>query len=210
MRSKLVIRLVAVAGAVILVGVAAVGVVAAQAQPATPNAPQRQERVQQYLEALAKRLNVSVDQLKQAMADARSDVQATQPARPNPNPGAGRDRFPGRPGFPGVPGGPGALRGILTSQAQAVAGLLNIPVTQLMQELPGRSLADVAAMHDKSAADVTKVIVDTASKQLDELVANNRISAERAAQMKQHLNERVQELVTRPFPARRGAHRGAA
>src|SRR5438270_13846898 len=93
----------------VVLGGAALGVTHAQtatptgAPPAngTPQAGKPGDRLQAYLDALAKRLGVTTDKLKQAMADARKDAGL-------PDPGAARR--PDGPGARGVPGGPGAPR----------------------------------------------------------------------------------------------------
>src|SRR5438874_13515957 len=92
------IRRAAVAGAAVLVlGGAAVGIAAAQAQPATtPSGQQAQSGYQKFIDALAKRLNISSQNLQTAMTQARSD--AGLPANGPGFPG-GRGQGGPRPGF---------------------------------------------------------------------------------------------------------------
>src|SRR5438034_11584767 len=102
MQSKNLKRLLAAGGALIIVGsaVAGVSVVSAQTAP-TPTPQSRQDLRARYDQALANRLHVTVDQLKQAIADARTDVglpdPAARPQRPAPAPGQqpGAQRGPG-------------------------------------------------------------------------------------------------------------------
>src|SRR6266581_3002345 len=70
------IRRVAVAGAAVLVlGGAAVGIAAAQAQPATtPSGQQTPSGYQRFIDALAKRLNISSQNLETAIGQARTDA----------------------------------------------------------------------------------------------------------------------------------------
>ena len=65
----------AVAGAVVLVlGGAAVGIAAAQAQPATTPTGQQQSAYQRFVDALAKRLNIPTQNLQTAISQARPSV----------------------------------------------------------------------------------------------------------------------------------------
>src|SRR5437016_2819776 len=123
MQSKSVKKLVAAGAAVIVLGGAAVGVSVVQAQSTPTPAGQQQNLRDRYTQALADRLHVTVDQLKQAVADARKDVglpdRGTKPAAPNGQAGPGRRGFPG-----GAPGGfaRGAF-GFLGAEADAIASL---------------------------------------------------------------------------------------
>src|ERR1700688_2946016 len=96
------IRRCVVAGAALLVlGGAAVGIAAAQTQPAaTPSG--QQAGYQKFVDALAKRLNVTSANLQTLITQARSD--AGLPAN-----GAG---FPGGRGGPGGPGRGGPRGGL--------------------------------------------------------------------------------------------------
>src|SRR5438105_12013283 len=89
------IRRVAIAAvAVLVLGGAAVGIVAAQSQP-TPSGQQGQSGYQKFIDALAHRLNVSSQTLETAVGQARQD--AGLPAN-----GTG---FPGAAGRGGPRGG---------------------------------------------------------------------------------------------------------
>src|SRR5205823_943887 len=126
-------------GAAVVLGGAAIGVAFAQQTPtptrapgpkATAQAGKSDAHAQQFLDALAKRLGVSTDKLKQAIQDARKD--AGLPDR------GGFAGF-GRPGGPGFGKGPA---GVLGEAANAAAQAIGITPDQLRQELPGKSLAD--------------------------------------------------------------------
>src|SRR5689334_3974042 len=115
--------LVAVFAAAVVAG-GAIGVAAAQQTPTPSPGPAQQAR-QNFLDALAKRLNISTDQLNQAITGARQD--AGLPAGPN-----GQGGFPGGPGGPRGPRGGGfGGRAFSGQEAQAVAQLLGISVQQL-------------------------------------------------------------------------------
>src|SRR5919199_319297 len=95
-------RSLAALGVAVVLGGAAIGVASAQqATPTRPAAPtttpqpgQRQQREDQFLTAVAGKLGITVDKLKQALSDARKDL-----GLPANGPGFGF-------GF-GGPGGPG-------------------------------------------------------------------------------------------------------
>jgi hypothetical protein len=195
-------KLLAVGGVVAVLGAAAVGVSLVQAQSTpTPTPSTQQNRATAYLEALAKRLNVSVDQLRQAMTDARKDVGLPDPAARRP--GDGNGRGPGRPGGPGFAFGRGPLGGFLGHEADAVAGVLKISREQLLQELPGKTLAEVASAHNVSTQDVVNTIVSTANQRIDQMAQARNLPAERVSQLKQEVSERIQQFVTtHRFPAR--------
>jgi hypothetical protein len=198
-----------------MLGAAAIGVniVQAQATPSPSPAPsqtqpqqQRQDLRDRYLAALAARLNVSVDQLRQAMQGARQDVGIPdRPARPFDRRGPGGPGS-GMPGF-GFPGR-GAFGGFLGQHVSAVATLLGVTPDQLRQELPGKTLAEVAQTHGKTAQDVVNTIVATSNQQIDQLAAQRNLPADRVTQLKQQVSQRATELVNNfrfPQPRNRGA-----
>jgi hypothetical protein len=190
-------KLLVAGGAVFVLGVAAVGVTVVQAQ-ATPTPSAQQQNVRdRYEQALANRLNVTVDQLKQAMQDARKDVGL--PDR-GTKPGPGFRRGPGGPGF-GT--GREGMRGFLGQEADAVATLFKEDRTALLNELPGKTLAEVASAHSVSTQDVVNTITKVANDQIDRMAQARNVPADRVNQMKQRTSERVQEFVTtHRFPAR--------
>jgi DNA-binding transcriptional regulator YdaS (Cro superfamily) len=169
---------------------AAIGVAAAQQTPTpTPNQQQqnRQTQRQNFLAALAKRLNISVDQLNQAIAGARQDVGL-------PPPGQGGQ---GKPG--GI--GRGFGRGLFAQGAQTVASTLGISTDQLRQELPGKSLAQVAQAHGKSAQDLITALTNAANQHIDQAVSSGRLTADQGNQMKSRLAQNIPNLVNRTWPA---------
>jgi hypothetical protein len=191
--------LLAAGGVLLVVGIAAVGVSVAQAQSTpTPNTQQQNLR-DRYTQALANRLHVSVDQLKQAVQDARKDVglpdAAARPARPGPGPrpGVGRPPFERGVGF----------RGLLGQQVDALVTLLKTDRATLLAEVPGKTLAEVAQNHGVTTQAVVDTITKTANDQIDRLAQARNLPADRVTQLKQRTSERVQEFVTtHRFPAR--------
>jgi hypothetical protein len=191
-------RILVAGGAVAVLGVAAVGVSAVQAQTATPTPnsqqQQRQDLRQKYLAALANRLHISVDQLQQAITGARQDVGLPPPGqRPNKPNGPDGPRGFGERGF----------GGFLNREASAVANLFHEDTNALKAELPGKTLAEVAQAHNVQVSDVVNTIVTTANQQIDQLAQQRNIPADRVTAMKQRISERVQAFVTtHRFPAR--------
>jgi hypothetical protein len=184
---------IAIGGAAVVLGAAAIGagIVQAQATP-TPSATptqqqqQRQNAQDRYLQALATRLNVTVDRLREAMQQARQEAGIPdRPAKPFDGQGGPR-------GF-GLPGrGPLAFLG---QQNQALATLFNITPEQLRTELQGKTVAEVAQAHGRSAQDAINTIVTTSNQQIDQMATQRNLSAERVAELKQQVAQRTPELV---------------
>jgi hypothetical protein len=188
-------KLLAAGGVLLVLGVAAVGVSVAQAQSTpTPNSQQQNLR-DRYTQALANRLNVSVDQLKQAVQDARKDVGLPEAnARPGNRPGVGRAPFDR---------GTFGVRGLLGQHADAVAALFKEDRAALVAELPGKTLAELAQSHGVTTQAVVDTITKTANEQIDRMAQARNLPADRVSQLKQRMSERIQEFVTtHRFPAR--------
>ena len=206
-----------------MLGAAAIGVSIVQAQttPAPSPAPtqtqpqqQRQAAQDRYLAALAARLNITVDQLKQAMQAARQDAGIPDRSAKPPFDGRG-GRGPGGPGGPGgsgVPGfgfpGRGPAGGFLGQQINAVATLFKITPEQLRTEIAGKTLAEVAAAHGVSVQDTVNTIVTTTNQQIDQMAAQRNLPAERVTELKAQLTQRTTEFVNNfrfPQPRNRSA-----
>jgi ElaB/YqjD/DUF883 family membrane-anchored ribosome-binding protein len=179
------LRRVAVAGAAVLVlGGAAVGIAAAQAQPATtPSGQQTPSAYQRFIEALAKRLNISTQNLESAITQARSD--AGLPANGQGFPG-GFERGRGRGGF-----------GL---DLNAAATAIGITPDQLRTELQGKSLAQVAQAHGKTANDVATALKNAANQRIDQEVSAGRLTADQANTRKQDAAQRIDQLVNQVLP----------
>ena len=182
------IRRIAVAGlAVVVLGGAAVGIAAAQAQPATTG-QQTESAYQRFVDALAKRLGITSQALDTAITQARSDAGL---------PADGR-------GFPGGPGhrGPGGFGFGLDAAATAIG----ITPEQLKTELPGKSLAQVAQAHGKTANDVATALKNQANQQIDQAVTAGRLTADQANTRKQQIDQRIDQMVNQVMP--QGGPRG--
>jgi len=177
------IRRLALAGAAVLVlGGAAVGIAAAQAQPATTPSGQ-QSGYQRFIDALAKRLNISTQTLETAVTQARSD--AGLPA--------------GGQGFPGGGRGGRGPRGF-GFELDAAATAIGITPEQLRTELPGKSLAQVAQAHGKNATDVATALKNAAHQRIDQAVTSGKLTADQANPQKQQADQRIDQFVNQTLP----------
>jgi hypothetical protein len=169
-------------GAVAVLGGAAVGIAAAQAQPATPAAGQAQSGYQKFVDALANRLGITSAKLETAIGEARTDAG-----------------FPaGGKGFPGAFGRGGPRGGGLDLNAAATA--IGITPQQLQTELAGKSLADVAKAHGKTAADVATALKNAAHTRVDQAAAAGKLTADQANTRKTQTDQRIDQLVNQVLP----------
>jgi hypothetical protein len=180
------LRRTLIAGAAVLVlGAAAVGIASAQSTP-TPTATAGAARGQAFLDALAKRLGITTTALQQAITGARQDAG-----------------LPAGNGFPGGrergPGGPGGPRGF-GPQLDAAAQVIGISADQLRQELPGKSLAQVATAHGKNPSDVTAALKNAAHQRIDQAVSAGRLTADQGNQQKQQIDQRIDQQVNQAVP----------
>ena len=174
---KRAIAMLALGGAVVALGGVAVDQVAAQQAP--PARAPGQDRHDQFLARVASNLNVSTDQLKQAMDQARQEL--------------------GLPQGPGGPGGPG--RGGPRMGLDAAAKAIGISSDQFRQELRGKSLADVANAHSVDPTKVADALKADAAAHIDQEVSAGRLTAEQAAQRKAGLSQRIDQMMNRQVPA---------
>ena len=184
-------RGLAAGGAVLVLGGSAVGIASAQTAPAsTPTTTAQNGRpgYQAFLDALAKRLNISSSTLQTAIDQARTD--AGLPA------GGGFGHEGGGPGGPGGPGGRGG------QDLNAAATAIGISVAQLQQELATRSLADVATAHGKAPADAATALKNAAHTRIDQEVTSGRLTAAEATQQKQQIDQRIDQRMTEVRPQR--------
>lgn len=185
------------AGAALVLAGGAVGVVGAQQATQAPRATvtpgagvqQAQQRFDQFLSTLAGKLGVPVDKLQQALTDTQKELGL--PDRPF-GPFGGPHRGPGGPGPFMRPG--------LGFGMDVAAQAIGITPEQLRQELPGKSLSDVAKAHNVDPAKVATALKNEAGAKIDQAVANGRLTAERATQLKERESQMVDELMTRTLP----------
>ncbi len=187
-------RSLAAGAAVLVLGGSAVGIGIASAQtaptpsPATTQAAgqgQPPPQYQAFIDALAKRLGISSAALQTAVGQARTD--AGLPATGGFGPGHSLG-----------PGGPG--RGGFGRNLDAAATAIGIPVAQLQQELPGKTLTQVAQAHSKNPADVATALKNAAHQRIDQDVTSGRLTADQATQRKTQVDQRIDQQMTEVAP----------
>jgi hypothetical protein len=142
-------RVAIAAGAVLVLGGSAVGIAAAQSQPASAPTP-----YQKFIDALAQKLRVSSQELQTDISQARQDAG-----------------LPANGYFPGGPRGRGSGGSGFGGDLRVAASAIGISVEQLRSELAGNSLAQVAENHGKNPTDVATALKNDVNQQID-----NRIS----------------------------------
>jgi polyhydroxyalkanoate synthesis regulator phasin len=188
---------------------------------------QREQMRDAYLNALAGRLGLSVDQLKAAMQQSRIDlinqavadgkltqeqadrrIQAIQSGQ-HPGgmrPGAGNQR----PGMgqhgPGQgqrgPGGPGGMR---FGAGQEVATILGMTPQELRTELrSGKSLAQVGEAKGISRDTLKAKLLEAHQARLDAAVAAGKLTAEQAQKMTERAAANIDRMLDRTPGQRRG------
>jgi hypothetical protein len=191
MKSLLLKRTVLAGIAALTITAAGLGVVGVQqisAATPTPTATgggDRQAEHQKFLEAVAGKLGISADKLKQAFEDARKDL-----GFPDHSTG----------GQPGKQGGPDGERRGPGGFLKPAADKLGITVEQLFQELQGKTLTDVAKAHNVKPDDLAKALKDAANAQIDQEKANGRILTDgQVADAKKWASDRVDILMAKVF-----------
>ena len=177
----------------------------------TPGPRDGGQRMQQFWEAVARRLGVTPEQPAAGPLRGPHRAGPAGPGRPRRRPG-GRG-FPGGPGRPGAQGAPGAgaVRGARVRLAIDVAAqILGLTPEQLRQELAGKSLADLARARNIDPARVVQAMRDNAFQRIDQAAADGRIQASEVAGLKQRTSEEIDRFVNQTLPARgQGPRQGA-
>ncbi|MGZ4303296.1 MAG: hypothetical protein ACXVSL_00300 [Solirubrobacteraceae bacterium] len=168
---------------------------------------------QQYLNDVAKRLNVTPAQLESALKGASLDqlqaaVKAGKLTQAQANAlkqriqhgAAGGAPFIGPPPPFGPRGfGPGPFglhRALLFGPAAGAAKYLGLTEAQLVKQLQsGESLADIAKAQGKTTAGLEQAITSSLKARLDKAVANKRITAAQEQQLLKGLSARINDLV---------------
>lgn len=183
-------RALAAGGAAVLLGGAAFGVVSAQQATPTPGptAPANSGQ-QQFLTTLASKLGIPVDKLQQAISDTRQQVGANGPG-PLGGPGGPRG---GRPGQ--------LVRGaVLGHELQIAAQAIGITPAQLRQELPGKTLTQVAQAHNVDPGTVANALKSDAENRINQAVSNGRLTADQGNQAKQRVDNRIDQAMNQTVP----------
>jgi hypothetical protein len=151
------------------------------------------------------RLTTDQGNTQKTNVDARIDQLMTQVMQQG-GPGLQNGRGPGGPGGPGAPGrGPGGSGfpfglGVVQQGLDTAAGAIGIPADQLRNELPGKSLAQVAQAHNVQPSAVVTALQNAAHTRIDQAVANNRLTADQANTIKTNLDSRINDLVNQVVP----------
>jgi hypothetical protein len=216
-------------GAVVLAAAAFAGGAYAATQDSSANSRQA------FLNDVAKRLNVSPQQLSNAMrgasldrlnaavasgeltqAQANAIKQRLQQGEIPPLGGLGAPEFhgPSGPEAPGVPEGPGGHEAPGLPGAGpggplgAAATYLGLSDSQLFQRLSaGKSLAQVAAAQHKSTTGLEQAMLSAERSRLDKAVAAKEITSAQEQQILTGLSARINQLVNRTgFGSRSRGH----
>jgi hypothetical protein len=92
---------------------------------------------------------------------------------------------------------------VLKGAVHAAAKEIGVSEDDLKQALKdGKSIAQVAKEHDKSADDVGDAIVKKATSAIDQTVKDGKLDSKKADEIKQKLPDRVKQLVNRELMQR--------
>lgn len=182
--------------------------------PTAEPAPEAQQRLDAFLQKVADRLGVSVDQLKQAFKDAaiqtvdelvaegKLDADKAEQIKSRIEEGEGLFPF-WRLGakFGRWFDHPKLVFGALDSAADAIG----ISRGELIEELrDGKSLAQVAQEHNVSVDALKNAMLQDARERLDQAVADGKLTQERADEIYANFQSRIDDLVHRTWPRRLG------
>jgi hypothetical protein len=180
---------------------------------ATPS--KREQLIDDYLSKLAANLGISVDELKsaltttseqmldQAVADGKITQEEADKIKEKIESGDGPFLFPfghhgrGGPGFDGHP----FMRGFIVGFAgmdviKQTADYLGVDRQTVIDGLQnGQSLAQIAEANGKTADGLSSYINDQLKSKLDEAVANNRITQERADSILSNAQEHIDDVI---------------
>jgi hypothetical protein len=172
-----------------------------------------------FLDDVAKRLNVTRDQLDAAVkgaAEARIDAAVAAgkltkaqgdeakkrlesggvPLLGGPGFGPGGPRGGGGPGF--GHGGPGFFGGFGTDAAASYLGLSEDALRTQLQD--GKSLADVAKAQNKDVAGLKAAMKAAITKQLDQAVTDKKLTAEERTKVLADVDTRLDEVINNTRP----------
>jgi hypothetical protein len=103
----------------------------------------------------------------------------------------------------------GVRRGAIKAAGEAAATAIGVTTDELKAAVKGGStIAEFAQSKDVSVDTVTQAIVASLSDKLDQAVANGKVTAERAAKVKERLPKLADRFVNREF-GQRGASQPA-
>jgi polyhydroxyalkanoate synthesis regulator phasin len=223
------VRVAGIAVLVITVVLAAVGAVTAQTATPTPDKGSRISDLWERMhQAIAKALGITVEQYDTAVSTAQSDVlkQAVEEGLlTQEQADKMAERWAEGPGtmdwgMPGVRVGRGGLRGPAAMGVKGgsplltiVAEKLGISVAELTTELgSGKSIAEVATAKGVDLAVIVDAVVAEQAEQLNNLVADGRITQEKAdsklADLKLKVQKQLESTLSAGHDNRGGLMRG--
>jgi transcriptional regulator with XRE-family HTH domain len=98
------------------------------------------------------------------------------------------------------------VRGPMPEIFAEVQTLLNLETSELRTELQsGKSLAEIAQAQGVAQATLIEKIQTAITEDLDQAVADKKLSAEAAAKIKENLTQRITDMVTKNHPPRESA-----
>src|SRR4051794_24549927 len=195
--------------------VLAAGAGGGAALAATSGDDDHKKAEQAVIDDAAKRLNVTPEALRSALG-AAEDSQLDQAVKDGKLTQAQADAIKKRradsgtvlggpgvvpgvhPGFGGGPGGPGGLGFKLGSGGalDAAASALGLKLDDLVAKLrAGKSIADVAKDQGKNLDDVKKAITDGVTKELDQAVADKKLTSAQRDDILKRLGDHLDDLV---------------
>jgi hypothetical protein len=194
--------------------------------PQKPKAADLQAEQKAFLDDVAKRLNVTRDQLDSALkgaAEARIDAAVAAGKLTKEQGEAAKQRLssgapilpglglkgPGGPGGgPHGPGGPGfggpGGHGFGFGGAEGAAEYLGLTEAQLREQLrDGKSLADIAkATSGKSVEGLKAALKQNVTEKLDQAVKDGHLTQEQRDKIAADLDKRIDDIVDRTPPDR--------
>lgn len=217
-------RLAVAGGAAVAIAATAAGVAYAQ----TPTETTRQQRAEEQLNRFAQNLGVDATRVKEAIkqtalqhideALAAGNITAEQAQQAKDAINSGQ--FPGMGGFgfgggfkggrgDSGPGGHGGFGGVMKQGSEALATFLGISADTLRTELQGKSLADVASAHGKSADQLKAFLTSEAEKKAQEAVTAGKLTQDQATKMLDAMKANLDQMITTVHSAgRSGEGRG--
>ena len=194
-----------VAGALAAAVLTATAATASFAQTPTPTEKPGAERANAFLDALASRLGKTRDDLRAAIVAAEKDLIAkaladgkltkeqadrlTQRAEQS----GGLGGFSG-PKIPPKAHGPAAPKVAATGELAQFLGF-QTPAELLRELRSGKSLADIAQAKGKSRDDLKTFLTNQAKTRLDKLVADGKLTRERADRQLKNLTDRLDQVI---------------
>jgi hypothetical protein len=199
------------------------GAYAAGTSSSTPTITQKPDRAAEqkaFLDDVAKRLNVTREQLDAAVkgaAEARIDAAVAAGTLTKEQGDAAKKRIESgdvgglggalglgggpRGGGPGGPGGPFGGRAFGFGGLDGAAAYLGLTEDALHTQLEsGKSLADVAKAQNKDVAGLKAAMKDALTKQLDQAVTDKKLTADQRTKILADVDERLDDIINNTRP----------